>query len=212
MTPLAATVEALFAPPSEPKVTFPPRVRLLVMVRMAVSLTRAVPLAITRVAVPRAALLPSESVPAFRLNVPEKVFAPVRPRVPLPVLVRVVGPAIGAAMTSDTGASPEALMVAVAGRVSRVPEMVGTVAGLSLTALIGVAEFMVSDVVPTATVGLAVPPVLLNVRLFRVLAKFPRVRTPPPLIVTSLAELIWLTAVVAVRVEPLMVTPPAGRV
>ena len=80
----------------------------------------------------------------------------------------------------------------------------------SLVAVIAVALLRVRAPAPTATVGLTVPPGLLNVTLFSVFVPIVRFRTPPPLIVTSVdAAICWLL-VFCVTVALLIVRPPAG--
>jgi hypothetical protein len=114
------------------------------------------------------------AVALFKMNPPADAFharfaafAFGNTRFPVPVLVIVPAEVIGAEMIRPWEEAPETLIVGATLKLSAVPLIVGVKAVLSFTTVIGIAEPRFNRV-PTATVGVAVPPELLNVRLFNV--------------------------------------------
>ena len=177
-----------------PNVKSPLTVTALPTVRAVPSLRSEVPPAMVRVPVPTGPLVtaggvpvlftPNMSPPSFRLKPVVKVLAPPRASTPAPALTRgPVMPAfgvMGALMTSSVSARPLltwmtglALLNWSAVKAAEPVLMVGVVERLSLVAVIGVGPVMTSVWllpavgVPSATVGLPVPPALLKVTLAR---------------------------------------------
>ena len=105
---------------------------------------------------------------------------------------------IAALMRRLSGDAPEVVTVRLTAFNSNVPEIVGVLAKLSFVAVIAVAESVKVSVPPDATVGVAVPAVLLKVMFFNVLPPT-SVSTPPPLIVTALVAAICPPVTVSVR-------------